>query len=126
MVVIDTAHNPPGAEVLADAIANDFHQGGRRFLVFGMQDGRDPVAMARALRVADYQLVATCTTPTARGVDAEELAAAVRTAGGAADAITDVEAAFDHLYNQAGEDDLIVIAGSNQVVGRIRGLADDL
>ena len=126
MVVIDTAHNPPGAEVLADAIANDFRQGGRRFLVFGMQDGRDPVAMARALRVADYQLVATCTAPTARGVDAEELAGAVRTAGGAADAITDVEAAFDHLYNQAGEDDLIVIAGSNQVVGRIRGLADDL
>ena len=126
MVVIDTAHNPPGAEVLADAIANDFRQGGRRFLVFGMQDGRDPVAMARALRVADYQLVATCTAPTSRGVDAEELAGAVRTAGGAADAITDVEAAFDHLYNQAGEDDLIVIAGSNQVVGRIRGLAEDL
>ena len=126
MIVVDTAHNPPGAEVLADSIANDFHQGGRRYLVFGMQDGRDPVAMARALRVADYQLVATCTAPTARGVDAETLAAAVREAGGAADAVVDVEAAFDHVYNQAGDDDLIVVAGSNPVVGRIRDIVEDL
>ncbi|MEM9521507.1 MAG: Mur ligase family protein [Actinomycetota bacterium] len=126
MVVVDTAHNPPGAEVLADAVAHDFHQGGRRFLVVGMQDGRDPVAMARALRVADYQLVATCTAPTARGVDAEILADAVRTAGGSADAVADVEAAFDHVFNQAGDDDLIVVAGSNPVVGRVRAIADDL
>ncbi len=126
MIVVDTAHNPPGAEVLSDSVANDFHQGGRRYLVFGMQDGRDPVAMARALRVADYQLVATCTAPTARGVDAEVLAGAVREAGGVADAVVDVEAAFDHVYNQAGDDDLIVVAGSNPVVGRIRALAEEL
>lgn len=126
MIVIDTAHNPPGAEVLAHSVANDFGHGGRRYLVLGMQDGRDPVAMARSLRVADYQLVVTCTAPTARGVDAEMMAAAVRQAGGVADAVADVDAAFDHVYNQADDVDLIVVAGSNPVVGRIRGLVDDL
>ena len=126
MIVVDTAHNPPGADVLAESIANDFHQGGRRYLVLGMQDGRDPVAMAQALRVADYQLVATCTAPTARGIDAETLAAAVREVGGMADAVADVEAAFDHAYNQAGDDDLIVIAGSSSIVGRLKQLVEEL
>ncbi|MEM8708339.1 MAG: Mur ligase family protein [Actinomycetota bacterium] len=125
-VIVDTAHNVPGAEALAEAVAHDFGQGGRRYLLLGMQDGRVPGDVAAALRVRDYQLVATCTAPTARGVDADVLAAAVRRAGGAADAVADVEAAFDHLYNQADDDDLIVVAGSNPVVGIIRSLADDL
>ena len=79
-----------------------------------------------ALQVANYQLVATCTAPTARGVDAETLADAVREAGGQADAVFDVESAFDHVYNQAEDDDLIVVAGSNPVVGIVRTLAEDL
>ncbi|MEO0495641.1 MAG: Mur ligase family protein [Actinomycetota bacterium] len=125
-IVVDTAHNVPGAEALAESIADDFGQGGRRYLVLGMQDGRVPVDVARALQVANYQLVATCTAPTARGVDAEVLADAVRTAGGNADAVFDVESAFDHVYNQAEDDDLIVVAGSNPVVGVVRSLAEDL
>ena len=125
-IVVDTAHNVPGAEALAESIADDFGQGGRRYLVLGMQDGRVPVDIARALQVANYQLVATCTAPTARGVEAETLADAVRAAGGQADAVFDVESAFDHVYNQAEDDDLIVVAGSNPVVGIVRALVEDL
>ena len=125
-IVVDTAHNVPGAAALAESIADDFGQGGRRYLVLGMQDGRVPVDVARALQVVNYQLVATCTAPTARGVDAETLADAVREAGGQADAVFDVESAFDHVYNQAEDDDLIVVAGSNPVVGIVRTLAEDL
>ena len=125
-IVIDTAHNVPGAAALAESIADDFGQGGRRYLVLGMQDGRVPVDVTRALQVANYQLVATCTAPTARGVAAETLADAVREAGGQADAVFDVESAFDHVYNQAEDDDLIVVAGSNPVVGIVRTLAEDL
>lgn len=125
-IVLDTAHNVPGAEALAEALAEDFAQGGRRFLLLGMQDGRVPVDVCRALRVHDYQLVVTCTAPTARGIAASELAAAVRDAGGTADAVADVDAAIDHLMGQAEDDDMIVVAGTNPVVGRIRAIADEL
>ena len=56
---------------------------------------------------------------------ADALAAAVREAGGVADAVVDVEAAIDHLLAQAEADDLIVVAGTNPVVGRIRAIADE-
>jgi len=125
-VLLDAAHNPPGAEVLAETLDGDFGQSGRRFLLLGMQDGRDPVALCRALRVGDFHLVATCTTPTARGIDAVALADAVRSAGGNADPVADPEAAFDHLLNQCEDDDLLVIAGSISTIGALRSLAAGL
>ena len=124
-ILLDTAHNVPGAEALADTIESDFSQGGRRYLLLGMQDGRVPVDICRALRVHQYQLVVTCTAPTARGIDADELAVAVREAGGTADAVVDIEAAMDHLLSQVEDDDLVVVAGTNPVVGRIRSIADE-
>jgi len=124
-IVLDTAHNVAGAEALAQAVAQDFATGGRRFLLLGMQTGRVPVDVCRALRVHDHHLVVTCTAPTARGVDAAELAVAVRAAGGTADAVYDVESAFEHLLGQVEEDDLIVVAGATPVVGRVRSIVDD-
>ncbi|MGA0264043.1 MAG: deoxyribodipyrimidine photo-lyase, partial [Ilumatobacteraceae bacterium] len=64
--------------------------------------------------------------PTARGIDADALAAAVRDAGGIADAVADVDTAIEHLLGQAEDDDLIVVAGTNPVVGRIRTIVDEL
>lgn len=125
-VIIDAAHNPPGGEALAEAIESDFGQGGRRFLLLGMQDGRDPETLCRAMKVGGFHLVATCTAPTARGIDAGEVAAAVRRAGGTAEPISDPEAAFDYLLNQSSDDDVIVVAGSIAVIGALRSVASDL
>lgn len=126
MILLDTAHNVPGAVALAETLTDDFSHGGRRFLLLGMQDGRVPIDICRALRVHEYQLVVTCTAPTARGIHADALAAAVRSARGTADAVVDVDAAIEHLLGQAEDDDLIVVAGTNPVVGRIRSIADEL
>jgi len=125
LVILDTAHNVPGAEVLADAVGSDFGEGRRRFLVLGMQDGRDPVAVCHALQVADYHLVVTCTAPTARGVPADVVRDAAIKAGAAAEAVHDVEAAIDHAFAQADDHDLIVVAGSSPVVGRVRSIAEE-
>ena len=119
LIVVDTAHNVSAAAVLAEAVA-DFGLGGRRFLLIGLQDGRVAVDVCRALRVGDYQLVVACTAPTNRGLEADVLAAAVRSAGGYVDAVGDVDAALDYLLSQAEDDDLVVVTGSNAVVGRIR------
>lgn len=120
LVLLDSAHNVPGAAALARALAHDFGEGGRRFLVLGMQDGRDPVALCGALEVADAELVVTCTAPTARGIRSADVAAAVVAAGGVAESATDVVEAFDRAAALAGEDDVIVVVGSATVVGEAR------
>jgi dihydrofolate synthase/folylpolyglutamate synthase len=125
LVVLDTAHNVPGAEALAETMATDFGEGRRRFLVLGMQDGRDPVAVCHALKVADYHLVVACTAPTSRGLHADVVREAAIKAGANADAVHDVEAAIDHALGQADDHDLIVVAGSNTIVGKIRSIADE-
>ncbi len=125
LVVLDTAHNVPGAEALAETVATDFGEGRRRFLVLGMLDGRDPVAVCHALQVADYHLVVACTAPTARGLPADTVRDAAIKVGASVDAIHDIEAAIDHALGQADDHDLIVVAGSNTIVGRIRAIADE-
>ena len=117
LVVVDAAHNVPGAEALAQAVEEEFGGGSRRFLVIGMQDGRDPVAVLTALDAASYEVVVVCTAPTARGVEAEALAEAAQAVGARCDVIADVEAALDHAVSLAADDDLVVVAGSTTVVG---------
>ncbi len=124
-VVIDTAHNVAGATALAQSIEADFNQGGRKFLLLGMQDGRVASDVCEALRVRDYHLVVACTAPTQRGVDAQAVAEAVGAAGGNVDVASNVEAAIDHLMAQAEDDDLIVVAGSNTVVGIVRNISTE-
>jgi len=125
LVVVDAAHNVPGAEALARAVEEEFASGSRRFLVIGMQDGRDPVAVLTALDAASYEVVVVCTAPSARGVDAEVLAEAAQTVGARADVIHEVESALDHAVSLAAADDLVVVAGSITVVAAALRLADE-
>ncbi|MEZ5243926.1 MAG: Mur ligase family protein [Acidimicrobiales bacterium] len=124
LVVVDAAHNVPGAEVLAQAVEEEFGGGSRRFLVIGMQDGRNPVSVLTALDAASYEVVVACTAPSARGIDAEVLAAAAETVGARCDAIADVRDALDHAISLAADDDLVVVAGSITVVAAALTLAD--
>ena len=122
LVVLDAAHNVPGAEALADTLAHDFGEGQRRYMVLGMQDGRDPAALCRALGVSAAELVVACTAPTARGIPASEVAAAVESVGGSAEAVADVTAAVERARSLAGEEDLVVVVGSATVVGAARSV----
>lgn len=125
LVLVDAAHNVPGAEKLAQAVEEEFGAGSRRFLVVGMQDGRDPAAMLRALDAPSYEVVVVCTAPSARGIGADVLAAAAHSVGARCDVIADVEAALDHAVSLAADDDLVVVAGSTTVVAAARSLADE-
>jgi dihydrofolate synthase/folylpolyglutamate synthase len=125
LVIVDAAHNVPGAEALAQAVEEEFGGGSRRFLVIGMQDGRDPAAVLEALDAASYELVIVCTAPTARGIDAEVLAAAAAMVGARADVVVDPEAAMDHAVSLATADDLVVIAGSTTIVAAALSIADE-
>ena len=52
LVIIDGAHNPDGAEALAETVTDDFEVAGKVILVLGFLEGRDAGAVARCVRGA--------------------------------------------------------------------------
>ena len=74
LVIIDGAHNPPGADVCASVFFDDFHPEGRRILVIGTL--RDPAEMLAALRADEFDVVHACTAPSPRGVPGRDVARA--------------------------------------------------
>jgi dihydrofolate synthase/folylpolyglutamate synthase len=111
-VVLDVAHNPQAARVLADNLGNmAFHP--RTWAVFGMLGDKDIAGVVSALRHrVDRWLPATLEGP--RAATADNLAAILTEAGvpGPLPTFTTPAAAFAYARDQAGEDDRIVAFGS--------------
>ena len=126
LMLLDAAHNPPGAEALARSLDEDFGGVNRRFLVFGIQDGRNPAEVLTALDVATFDMVVACTAPTARGVEAAELRDTAVSLGARTEAIADIATAIDYVLDQADDEDLIVVAGSVTVLEVAREFAAEL
>lgn len=121
LVVVDGAHNPPGADTAAQVYFDDFVPAGRRILVVGCLRGREPAEMLAALRADEFDVVFTCTAPSPRGVPAAELTAAARALG--CDEVVEcgtVEQACERAVASAGADDAVLVTGSLYVVGSAR------
>jgi folylpolyglutamate synthase/dihydropteroate synthase len=74
-------------------------------------------------------VVVTTRVPTAGGLPAAEVAAAVTAAGGVAETAADAAEALERLDALAGDDDLVAVVGSAVLVGEARSLLvvdDDL
>ena len=126
LMLLDAAHNPPGAQALARSLEEDFGGLNRRFLVFGIQDGRDPAEVLGALGAAGFDLLVTTTAPTPRGVAANALRDTAVSLGARADAVADIPTALDFVLDQADDEDLIVVAGSVTVLEVAREFAAEL
>jgi dihydrofolate synthase/folylpolyglutamate synthase len=121
LVIIDGAHNPPGADVSSAVFFEDFDPAGRRHLVVGCLRGRDPGEMLSALRADEFDVVVTCTAPSPRGMPASDLTAAAKALG--CDEVLEaetVEQACDRAVRMAGPDDAVFVTGSLYVVGAAR------
>jgi dihydrofolate synthase/folylpolyglutamate synthase len=121
LVIVDGAHNPPGADASSAVFLEDFDPAARRLLVVGCLRGRDPGEMLSALRADEFDVVLTCTAPSPRGLPASELTAAAVALG--CDEVIEsatVEAACDRAVRLAGPDDAIFVTGSLYVVGAAR------
>ncbi len=116
LVLLDAAHNQGGATALAQALAEEFGVFEQRFLVFGMQDGRDPREVLAALDLVTFDFVVACTAPTPRGLDAAIIAAEAQSLGANVYIICDVGAAVEFALGQATSEDQIVVAGSVTVL----------
>jgi len=117
LVVLDGAHNPDGARAAAATLNDDFAPSGRRFLVVGMQSGRDIAGVLQGLEADRAERVVCCTAPTARGIPAPEIAAAAAALGVDSEAVADVGAALDRALDLADAADAVTVTGSFTVIG---------
>lgn len=119
LVIIDGAHNPPGADVCAGVFFGDFQPEGRRILVIGTL--RDPAEMVAAIRADEFDVVHACTAPSPRGVPGADVARAARQLGCDEVYVHDsVEAACAAAMRFADADDAILATGSIYVAGAAR------
>jgi dihydrofolate synthase/folylpolyglutamate synthase len=122
--VLDVAHNPQAARVLAATLAQQ-KVAGRTLAVFGMLKDKDIASVARAMAAGvDGWYLATLGGE--RGATAAELADALRAAGVTAPvALFDsASSAYDAARKAAAPDDRIVVFGSFYMVGDIIARAD--
>ncbi len=119
LVIVDGAHNAPGADVCASVFFQDFDPDGRRILVVGTL--RDPDEMLAALRADEFDIVFACTAPSPRGVPAADVADAARRLGCDDVYVFDsVEAACQRAMEYADGDDAILVTGSLYTAGAAR------
>lgn len=120
LVIVDGAHNPPGAEVVATTLAEDFDVAGLRTLVVGMLRGRDLTAVLEALDLESFDLVVATSPAWARAVPAAEVGEAAAALGATVDVIDEVGDAVDHALASTGEEGLVLVCGSLYVAGEAR------
>ena len=120
LVVVDGAHNPPGAVVAAATLAEDFEVAGQRVLVVGMLQGRDLTAMLEAFDIDTFDLVVATSPVWSRAVPAQLVGDAAAALGAVVDVIDDVAEATDHAVAAAGDEGLVLVAGSLYVAGEAR------
>ncbi|MCU0267764.1 MAG: Mur ligase family protein [Acidimicrobiales bacterium] len=120
LTIIDGAHNPDGAVTVAETLDDEFDIAGRRLLVVGLLEGRDPTVMLEAFDATRADLLVACTPPSPRALPAAELAAAADALGIPVRVVPDVADAVRRARAEAEEGDAVVIAGSLYVAGAAR------
>jgi dihydrofolate synthase/folylpolyglutamate synthase len=111
-IILDVAHNPQAARILADNLGNmAFHP--ETFAVFGMLRDKDMAAVVKALKGRITQWL-PCTLPGPRAASADELAQILESAGIPGPHLTfaNPAAALAHARERAGDGDRIVAFGS--------------
>jgi dihydrofolate synthase / folylpolyglutamate synthase len=110
-LVLDVAHNPQAAAVLAQNLS-DLGPCSGTAAVFGMLRDKDIAGVASAL-VKHVDRWFVCTLPPPRGASASELAQVLRQAGvGALREFENPAQAYCAAYGSAGENDRIIAFGS--------------
>lgn len=116
--LLDVAHNPAAAEVLAATLAGDAHPG-RNIALVGMLDDKDVEATAGALDEHVDLWIAT-TADSGRAIEAGELARRIANATGRPCLVAaSIDAAMQSARREASGNDRILVTGSFYVVGPV-------
>lgn len=128
LVIVDGAHNAPGAAAAAETFAEEFHVDGRRILVLGFLagPGRDVDALVDAFDVAGADAVVACAPESPRAVEPELIAAAARARGTHAEVADSVADAVATALLAADDADAVLVTGSLYTVAEaVEALAGD-
>ena len=120
LVILDGAHNADSATALARTLADEFIPLGSRIAVIGMLEGREPSEVLRPLAEFGLDLVLATAPPSPRAAAPEGIAAAAEAVGIHAEVVVDPWAAVGRALRIAGDEDMVVIAGSFYLVGPAR------
>lgn len=123
-VILDGAHNRPGAVAAATTLFGGFARTGSWVLIVGILAGRDPVEMLRAFRAEEFDAVVCTQADSSRAVPAAELAAAAESMGLSTRVIESSVEALSRTAAFCAEDDLILVSGSLYVVSEVRQSLD--
>ena len=124
LCLVDGAHNVAGVEMLAQALG-DFSVPGETVAVVGMLAGRDPSAMIAPLVAAGVRTIVACTPRSPRAQPGEVVAEAARSAGADAVVASSIAGALSTARAAAGEEGMVVVAGSLYLVSEARELMAD-
>ena len=120
LVVLDGAHNVPGAMALHEAVTDAFPAAQRRWVI-GLLREKDPTEMLDALGVDSDDIVYATRADSPRSLDAEAVAAAARGLGCDEVVTTDnAVVAAKRAIADADPQDLVIVAGSLYLLGPIR------
>ncbi len=119
LVVVDAAHNPDGARV-ATRTLDDFGSSRRRVLVLGLLQGRDIAEMLESLEARRADTVIVCEADWPRRIPAEEIAAVASAMDISVEVVRDVGDAVHRALAVAEDEDVVLVTGSNYVIGPAR------
>ncbi len=123
LLIVDGAHNPPGAEAAIETLDDGFSVGGGRVLIVGMMQERNPQWMLESLGADRADLLIACTPRSPRGMPAHELGRVAAAMDIPNEVVADPADALDRAMAVTTEDDLIFAAGSLYVAGAVRDAA---
>jgi dihydrofolate synthase/folylpolyglutamate synthase len=121
LCLLDGAHNVAGMQALSRALG-DFAVAGRTVAVVGMLGGRDPTAMLAPLVGAGVRSLVACAPASPRAQSPEAVADAAGAAGMEVTVAGTVSDAVQIGRELAGDEGMVVIAGSLYVVAEARSL----
>jgi len=119
--ILDVAHNPHAARVLAQSIARIQPAGGRCIAVLAMLGDKDIEGVVAAL-AEQVALWHVAPLPVPRGAPAQRLTAAIEAVGGVCVAHADVAHAWQGANQEAGHADTILTFGSFYTVADVMAL----
>ena len=125
-LLLDGAHNPAGAEALAVHLAERAASGEPKpMLLFGSMKDKDLAGMLRPLSPHVARMIAM-RPDIPRAMDSGELAKAASELGLEAEAVPGAAAALERARVLAGDDGLVLVAGSLYLIGEVLAALEGL
>lgn len=121
LVLLDAAHNPDGARAAIETLG-DFGAERPRYLVLGLLQGRDIGEMLDALEADDAELLLVCEPDWPRRILAADIAKVAQARQIPVEVVPSIEEAVERALSLAGDDDVVLVTGSNYVIGPARTL----